>query len=297
MNVFQKIYHLYSNVSILAEIQGQDASDLIKLELLSDKPTMIARIGSTELQAIVYHINSKKLIKRPLALIQKQFVLKKMNILSGFYPSTEVNIARFSQLMMEDFKEVNILGSWRKEEKIIANELKQAKKIRLEDIEPYYHQSPWTTALKNKRILVIHPFEESIRHQYEKRAFLFNLPDILPEFELKTIKAVQSIAGNKPDFDDWFAALESMKEQINQADFDIALIGCGAYGFPLAAHVKRNGKKAVLMGGALQILFGIKGKRWESHPYVSKLINEHWIRPLDIEKPENSIKIDGGSYW
>ncbi len=297
MNLLQKFYHLHSNVSVLAEFEGQEASDLIKSVLLSDNPAMIARIGSTELQAIVYHINSKKMLIRPLTLLQKKFILKKMNILSGFYPSTEKNIARFSQLMMEDIKEVNILGSWRKEEKVIENELKQAIKIRLKDIEPYYHQSPWTTALKNKRILVIHPFAESIRHQYKKRAFLFNSPDILPAFELKIIKAVQSIAGNKPDFDDWFMALESMKVQIDHTEFDIALIGCGAYGFPLAAHVKRNGKKAVLMGGALQILFGIKGKRWESHTFVSKLINEHWIKPLESEKPENSLKVDGGSYW
>ena len=78
---------------------------------------------------------------------------------------------------------------------------------------------------------------------------------------------------------------------------NIALIGCGAYGFPLAAHVKRKGKKAVLLGGALQILFGIKGKRWEEHPQISRLMNEHWTRPLKNEVPNNSVKIDGGSYW
>ena len=27
-------------------------------------------------------------------------------------------------------------------------------------------------------------------------------------------------------------------------------LGCGAYGFPLAAHVKRMGKKAIHMGGS-----------------------------------------------
>ena len=41
-------------------------------------------------------------------------------------------------------------------------------------------------------------------------------------------------------------------------NFDIALIGCGAYGFPLAAFVKGIGKKAVHIGGPLQLFFGIK---------------------------------------
>ena len=80
MNLLQKFYHLHSNVSVLAEFEGQEASDLIKSVLLSDKPYMIARIGSTELQAIVDHINSKKMLIRPLTLLQKKFILKKMNI-------------------------------------------------------------------------------------------------------------------------------------------------------------------------------------------------------------------------
>ena len=126
---------------------------------------------------------------------------------------------------------------------------------------------------------------------------LFENPNILPQFNLITLKAVQSIANNKPEFEDWFIALDSMKNQIDEIDFDIALIGCGAYGFPLAAHIKRKGKKAVLLGGALQILFGIRGKRWEQHSQISLLINEHWSRPLTSEVPNDSKKIDGGSYW
>ena len=36
-----------------------------------------------------------------------------------------------------------------------------------------------------------------------------------------------------------------MKSEIDKKDFDIALLGCGAYGVPLAAHIKQNGKEAV----------------------------------------------------
>lgn len=38
MNVFQKIYHLHSNVSVFQEV-----SDLIMSDQLSDKPAMVAR--------------------------------------------------------------------------------------------------------------------------------------------------------------------------------------------------------------------------------------------------------------
>ena len=55
------------------------------------------------------------------------------------------------------------------------------------------------------------------------------------------MKAVQTQADAKDSrFKDWFEALQYMKDEIDKCDYDIALIGCGAYGMCLAAHVKRQ---------------------------------------------------------
>ena len=80
-------------------------------------------------------------------------------------------------------------------------------------------------------------------------------------------------------------------------DFDVALIGCGAYGFPLAAKLKQAGKVTILMGGVTQMLFGIKGSRWDTHPVASKLYNEHWVRPKPKERPVNADTVEGACYW
>ena len=40
----------------------------------------------------------------------------------------------------------------------------------------------------------IHVFVDTIRSQYQKRELLFNNPDILPRFELKTLK--KAVIGN-----------------------------------------------------------------------------------------------------
>ena len=86
--------------------------------------------------------------------------------------------------------------------------------------------------------------------------------------------------------------------RINAIDFDIAIIGCGAYGMPLAAHVKRIGKKAVHLGGQTQLLFGIKGKRWETgHDKIKSMFNEHWVYPSNDERPKNFISVESGAYW
>jgi hypothetical protein len=165
----------------------------------------------------------------------------------------------------------------------------------LVDLEPWYHNSPWTKALAGKKVLVIHPFEKTIKSQYKKRTKLFANPNILPKFTLKTLKAVQSLGGNSDDFSNWFDALKHMEDKISSTDFDIAIIGCGAYGLPLAAHVKRMGKKAVHLGGATQLLFGIKGKRWEDSNF--KFINDYWVRPLEEEKPKAHKQVENSCYW
>ena len=83
-------------------------------------------------------------------------------------------------------------------------------------------------------------------------------------------------------------------------DFDIAILGCGAYGMPLAVKLKRAGKQAVHLGGATQLLFGIKGTRWEAKNYptnIAKLFNEYWVRPSASEKVKGREKVEGGCYW
>ena len=115
----------------------------------------------------------------------------------------------------------------------------------------------------------------TIEKQYiEHRGDLFANKEVLPEFaSLTTVKAVQSIAGNPVGFDSWFDALEWMKREIDKKVFDVALLGCGAYAMPLAAHIKRHGHKAVHMGGVLQFMFGIKVKRYIDEPPTAQYIN------------------------
>jgi hypothetical protein len=64
-------------------------------------------------------------------------------------------------------------------------------------------------------------------------------------------------------------------------------------------HCKTLGKQALHLGGATQLLFGIKGKRWEDpkQDYGKRFFNEYWVRPLPHEIPEGSESVEGGCYW
>jgi len=306
--IFQKLIHKkYQPFSPHegASLQCQAASDLIKDKINSQAPCMIARFGSGELSYVVEYCNSKlgfsKYFKYVIGEIDSyrfsEQTLQTSYNNAGIFPRSQNILTKFSELMLQDMKEVDVLGSWLKQENYFTSELSNAIKVRLPDIEPYYHQYPWSACLQGKDVLVVHPFTDTIKEQYKKRAKLFDNKLILPEFNLKTIKAVQSIAGEKTSFTDWFEALDHMKNLIDQTDFDIAIIGCGAYGFPLAAHVKRMQKTSIHMGGATQLLFGIKGNRWNNHDFISQLFNEHWISPSTEETPKGHKNVEDSCYW
>jgi hypothetical protein len=303
--VFQKVTLEKPDCIHASDVAAEKIAELLN----SPKPALIARFGSTELNCIANYLGVRQDGKPWLGFIQgnaqqwwwNEKIIQQMNICAGFFPAQITEVEKFCRLMLNDIPQVDLLGSWLPNEKLFADVLTAAEKVDLELLNPYFSRTPWTQALEGKKVLVIHPFANTIESQYKKRELLFK-NNLLPAFELKTIKAVQSIAGEKTEFETWFDALDHMKAQMDAIDYDICLIGCGAYGFPLAAHAKRKGKKGFHLGGSLQLLFGIRGKRWENPNYnpdynFSLLMNEHWIKPDEEERPKDASKVEGGCYW
>lgn len=254
-------------------------------------PFMMGKIGGSELFAwrTVEFGNVKK---RPEAC-------KQLCKWSGFFPDNEELMVGFSKVMQEALFNSDVLIRWYQpyEEYFIKKYAVGLQGV-CRSLGGWAAANPWTAALKGKKVLVIHPFADSIQNQYQRREKLFDNPEVLPEFELITMRAVQTIGDEQDErFADWFEALNFMCEEALKIDFDVALIGCGAYGLPLAAYLKKNGKSAVHMGGELQMLFGIMGSRWEKNNYAMKIKNEYWIYPSENETPKGFKKVEGGCYW
>ncbi len=293
----------------------------IRLLLNGAKPCMISRFGTTELNCINNYLcvaNNASLLSKLVSYIRdnthtpwwNEDHFLTMSLFSGIYPPCRDTSERFSLRYLEDIPFIDMLGSFQYYEKFMPLR-DDVVKVQLETLYPFFVERPWTSALKGKKVLVVHPFDYSISSQYEKRHQLFDNPNILPDFNLITLRAVQSVAGTQVPYKDWFEALKYMEDKISSIDFDVCILGCGAYGLPLAAHVKRIGKKAVHLGGGTQLLFGIKGKRWEEQydrewhyrpnetiniNYVD-LFNEHWVYPDESERPKNAMKVEDACYW
>ena len=93
---------------------------------------------------------------------------------------------------------------------------------------------------------------------------------------------------------------------------DVAMLGCGPLGMPLSKFARGRGISAIYVGGLIQLLFGIAGRRYLEKVTPSEhevgglavkvfqrqgLVNEHWIRPLDSETPRLFREVEGGAYW
>lgn len=292
------------------EKDADKASLQIARLLNKPEPCMIARFGAGELLCLTNYLGVKAVNNNVMKYIMGRSqewwwtdaTVHFMRDLSGFFPVTDESFCKFGDMMMDDMKQLDLLGCWDQHESLFENNLKGVVKIHLRLLEPFWSKTPWTKCLEGKKVLVVHPFAEEIIYQYGKRDELF--PNgLLPKMDLKVMKTIMTYGGTT-EYESWFHVLDIMKSQIDSYDYDICLIACGAYGFPLAAHVKRQGKKSIHLGGSLQLLFGIIGKRWEDPEYGVKqwgiprgsytnLITDKWIRPgQDVIK-----SVENGCYW
>ena len=287
------VLNKYNGKNILSNV---DANRLLKESILKGEPFMAARFGDGELRSVVCYMNRVFNIQKKYP----EYVKIAMGRNAGFFPVNNNELDAFGELMLQSCREIDILAVWfNLLEDYVYRSFgpSYGKCMYLKGLEPFWYDEPWTSALQGKRVLVIHPFTDTIQSQYRNRDKLFKNKQTLPEFQLIPLKAVQSIGGGNDRFASWFEALEWMFEEAMKIEFDVALIGCGAYGLPLAAKLKKANKIAIHMGGVTQFMFGIKGARWDASPDYIKFYNDYWCRASGNEIPQVAKEIENGCYW
>lgn len=289
-------------------LSNSETQDIISDAISAGEPYWIGRFGGTEMKTMNFFS------RYPYPILRRhkfRVVREDIDRDSGFFAERRSDYARFAKLMIDCSSKVDMLGiwNWDLEEWYLEKNMPQTQVTHAHFLEPWYGRlvgdetiNPWTRALAGKKVLLVHPFANSIRTQYLNNqenifANLGSADEFLPQFELLTVEAYQSLGKNRTGFSSWFDALDSMADKCSKYDFDVAIVGCGAYGFPLSAKLKEMGKVVIHLGGATQLLFGIKGKRWENDEIYGKMINSFWISPSKEETPDTFNKVEGGCYW
>jgi hypothetical protein len=278
-----------------------NSSFYLHYQFNSNEPFGCGKIGNCELMCI-YNYYMFKQNKLPIQWMPN--VVDEIYNNAGVFPQTEEARIDFIKEITNSLPYIDSLAWWSMfnksfEASYIKSYSPNCELIDLQSIEPFYSGSPWSEHLEGKNVLVISPFRDSIRIQYEKRDLIWKDKRVLPTFKnLLTIKHPHSPGIDKPsEYSSWLDMIRHFKSVMDTIDYDILLVGAGASSLPLVAYAKKSGKKAIHVGGPLQLLFGIKGSRWSNGDIGKHFYNEHWITPPVEETPKKYKNIEDGCYW
>ena len=266
-----------------------------------DKPFSVIRLGlGSETQGTYDFLNGKKQYRSHLLASN-----------AGIYWTAKEDLIRYFTMYDGAVKSSDALAI-SNEPRMFKEQLYFVKRHELlaihgRAIEPFYYAyekiTPWTHSLFGKRVLIVNPFVESFKKQMDNGFEIFekgHMQVFKEGQEFVYYKSFQTAADNHLH-DSWFETFNIMCDDISKIDFDIALLGCGGYGLLLCDFIKRRlGKSAVYVGGSIQLLFGVMGRRWESIQFWQDIIKDNdtkFIRPSQAESLPNSDTIELSCYW
>lgn len=272
------------------------AGDAIARRIADGAPAAIGKIGNSELRVLTRWRRATEQGRPPRF---PDWLRGEALIGPGVFPTDDDALARFAAFWLEGLRSVDMLAVWhnRGEAEIVDAYCPAADYVEFETLEPYLLAQPWTRALTGRRVAVVTPFPLSVRAQYARRREVWGAADVLPAFDLQTIEAPLSPALVPARHPDWFARLDDVTERLERTGFDVALIGAGAMSIPLCARAKAMGRIGIHTGGATQVLFGVRGRRFDAERRIAPLMNSSWIRPLPEETPDRWRLVENGAYW
>lgn len=281
-------------------VHNESFNEILKQKLSSREPFFCCRYGNSELTACFYALLREKGILDDIS----SKLLKTAKTGPGVFPEKEEIYLKFAEEYIAALKNADLNAYWGTvlmEEYLIDHTMSNnCVQYAMRGLEPFQYGEPWTLALGGMNVLVVHPFAELIESQYQRRKEIFPEKEILPDFHLKVVKAIQSSGETVPqEYKDWSEALNELYMRCMDQKFDVALLACGSYAVPLASRLKAAGKQAIVLGGMMQLMFGIKGARWEaSRPDIVAMYNDAWVRAGKNDRVINADKmVDGAAYW
>jgi hypothetical protein len=247
---------------------------------------------------------------------------------AGIFPITPQSIQTWRTAYERALRAADVLATgWH--EPIVADEQKylaligwKGKQVRLRSLEPYYlveAEDRWTNFLAGRRVCVVSSFTQTFQKQLAKGeeviwpgagGSIWPERSGLEETKWSFVQTgyapvlAQGRAGWNDIYEDcdkeinsWMDAEAEVRRKVIATEAEIVLIGCGGMGMPLAGKLKEAGKICIVLGGAIQILFGVKGGRWASHPVISRFFTPEWVWPAAEETPAAATEVEGGCYW
>lgn len=265
--------------------------------IAGDSPALVARVGSIEQAAFRKIVLGEKLPGLKCTRLIGPATVRKLEVNAGLQPADQTALLDFYQEYSEALEVADMLAIWhnRGDNIILSRAPTHVQVAPLAALCPVSDGNPWTKALAGRNVLVVHPFVDSFKSQADRLDQVWPV-NTVPRANYSFLSPPQTSGTSAPSAP-WKASLRKVQDQVSSHSADIALVAAGAYGLPIAASAKRSGKVAIVVGGGLQIFFGVKGARWDKREDFRELYNEFWVRPLENERPPGADQIEGACYW
>jgi hypothetical protein len=300
---------------------GPDSTDIavgadrISTTVRGISPFFIGRNGSTEQEAISFWFT-----RRRIGTPWPQRIRTNLHIGAGVWPATDESLDKWAEEYMKALGLIDGLAAgWYRpfadsESALLDYAAPTAFRTPLRSLEPYYciPNHRWTRHLSGKRVAVVSSFADTIQSQVESAERIHAIWNSLREpntvlsltatwIPIRTYFPPEVALGDSTQWPDeirnWDEAATYIVEAVKASGATVAIIGCGGLGMIIGGRLKALGISVVVMGGAIQVLFGIKGRRWEKHEVISKFWGPYWVWPRESETPRGSFQIEGGCYW
>jgi hypothetical protein len=286
-------------------------------------PFIAGKLGTAECDLITFYLSHRQ-SSMPDKLPYPSRILKNIFLNAGLFPATEATADAYALYMVTTVLPIiDGIAEWNpctplNENLILNHYAKLAVRFPARSLEPYYEarsENRWTLVAtggcdssSSQPIVVVSPFTESIKAQWGRQDSVWSTgPRIwISDAMLETVRAgySPSLAGlgsaawpRGVQEGGWTTAIRWMADSVVAKGAKMAIVGCGALSLPLCAALKSRGISSIHTGGATQILFGIKGNRWETHSVISTFFNSAWVRPSAAEIPIHAEHVEGACYW
>ena len=274
-------------------------SEIFRQKLIEKRPFLAGKIGGAELLALEYGDHRLK-FEMPSTWSWRR-PARRLHNNAGFFPVEKSAFYSWSVGMKHAIASTDFLCAWQADPflKLYENAL-------IQSLAPQSYEIPMSLLgrdilpfIATYRWVVISPFVKTMQKQLPRMQKV-NDPtgkwDIAWDHLEKTCQFVrcpfQSHLEPSP-YASWDDGLEKLTKEISLREFDLALIGAGAWSLPLGSRIKQMGKSAIHMGGEMQLIFGIRGKRWANY----NIYNSAWVDASPEEVPKNNNRIEDGCYW
>jgi len=281
-----------------------ESNEYLRSLMLKDNPFLVSRLGGNECNIAVYDFKQTSLFNYSF----RERIAAWTG--AGIFPPTRNNLGNFSKIYIQALKNSDCLAEWPSSVQpnidFISNLLdNKIKRISLSVLDILYcadhieNKNLWIQNLKDKSVLIVHPFSKSFKNQMSR------IETVHKNFTLPNFKGIfyapPQSNGLKMSPKNYVKQLQICEDEIQTLSakhkFDFALIAAGGYGLPLASFLKNIGISSIYVGGALQLYFGVSGSRWKNRENLNRYKTDKWLdHPLE-SPPFGSFLIEKKTYW